>query len=134
MGQNEFAVRWHGLDPGARAFLGMSILLGARGVGALLGPLLTALGGDRGSETRDRIFWDTWAPRQATRYSECRVICASSLCVMLAHFGSAIVWVFFYDAPAIAERRQIPRPGVRRRSRTLHVNDCRGAYSGRAFC
>jgi MFS family permease len=42
MGQNEFAVRWHGMAPERGAFLGMSLLLGARGLGALLGPLLTA--------------------------------------------------------------------------------------------
>src|ERR1700687_3639113 len=42
MVQNEFAVRWHGLDPARGAFLGMSLLLGARGLGALLGPILTA--------------------------------------------------------------------------------------------
>ena len=42
MGQNEFAVRWRGMAPERGAFLGMSLLLGARGVGAMLGPLLTA--------------------------------------------------------------------------------------------
>src|SRR5713226_6922860 len=75
MGQNEFAVRWHGLDPARGAFLGMSILLGARGVGALLGPLLTA----------------------ATGYMLLGVaghLWQASLCVALAHFGSSIVWVF----------------------------------------
>src|SRR6266496_414015 len=39
MGQREFPVRWHGLDPARGAFLGMSLLLGARGLGAMLGPL-----------------------------------------------------------------------------------------------
>src|ERR1017187_3363189 len=42
MGQKEFAVRWHGMAPERGAFLGMSLLLGARGLGALLGPLLAA--------------------------------------------------------------------------------------------
>ena len=42
MGQREFRVRWHGLDPARGAFLGMSLLLGARGLGALLGPLYVA--------------------------------------------------------------------------------------------
>ena len=36
MGQNEFAVRWRGMAPERGAFLGMSLLLGARGLGALL--------------------------------------------------------------------------------------------------
>ena len=35
MGQREFALRWHSLDPARGAFLGMSFLIGSRGLGAL---------------------------------------------------------------------------------------------------
>jgi predicted MFS family arabinose efflux permease len=96
MGQNEFAIRWHGLDRARGAFLGMSIMLGARGIGALLGPLLAA----------------SWAG-QNLRKLELAILCAflstatgytllgvashlwqASLCVMLAHFGGGITWVF----------------------------------------
>ena len=35
MGQKYFPVRWHNLDPQRGAMLGMSMLLGARGLGAL---------------------------------------------------------------------------------------------------
>ena len=40
MGQKYFPVRWHDLDPQRGAMLGMSMLLGARGLGALMGPLI----------------------------------------------------------------------------------------------
>ncbi|HXJ11304.1 MAG TPA: hypothetical protein VNH19_03460, partial [Candidatus Limnocylindrales bacterium] len=36
------AVRGHGLDSAGGAMLGMSILLGGRGLGALVGPLISA--------------------------------------------------------------------------------------------
>ena len=42
MGQRYFPVRWHHLDPQRGAMLGMSLLLGARGLGALMGPLISA--------------------------------------------------------------------------------------------
>ncbi|MFY9561847.1 MAG: MFS transporter [Terriglobales bacterium] len=96
MGQNEFAVRWHGLDPARGAFLGMSILLGARGVGALLGPLLTApWAGHWIRRLEIAIFWGFLAA--AAGYMLVGVsshLWQASLCVMLAHFGSSMVWVF----------------------------------------
>jgi predicted MFS family arabinose efflux permease len=96
MGQNEFAVRWLGLDRARAAFLGMSILLGARGVGALLGPLLTATwAGHWVRRLEIAIFGGFLAA--ATGYILLGVaghLWQASLCVMLAHFGSSIVWVF----------------------------------------
>jgi MFS family permease len=96
MGQNEFAVRWRGLDPARGAFLGMSILLGARGLGALLGPLLTApWAGHWVRRLEIAIFWGYLGA--AAGYMLLGVaghLWQASLCVMLAHFGSSIVWVF----------------------------------------
>lgn len=96
MGQNEFAVRWRGMAPERGAFLGMSLLLGARGVGALLGPLLTA---SWAAHWRHRlevaIFWGYLAA--AAGYALLGVsghLWQACLCVALAHFGSSIVWVF----------------------------------------
>jgi predicted MFS family arabinose efflux permease len=96
MGQNEFAVRWHGLDPARGAFLGMSLLLGARGLGALLGPLLTApWAGHWTHRLETAIFWGYLGT--AAGYALLGVsghLWQACLCVMLAHFGSSIVWVF----------------------------------------
>ena len=96
MGQREFAIRWHGLEPARGAFLGMSLLLGARGLGALLGPLISA------------PWAGHWIPRlekailfgylaSALGYGLLGMtghLWQACLCVMLAHFGGSIVWVF----------------------------------------
>ena len=42
MGAHEFAVHGHGINSAGGAMLGMSILLGGRGLGALAGPLVAA--------------------------------------------------------------------------------------------
>ena len=42
MGAREFAVHGRGINPAGGAMLGMSILLGGRGMGALVGPLIAA--------------------------------------------------------------------------------------------
>jgi MFS family permease len=96
MGQKEFAVRWHGMAPERGAFLGMSLLLGARGLGALLGPLLTApWAGHWKHRLEVAIFWGYLAA--AAGYTLLGVsghLWQACLCVMLAHSGGSIVWVF----------------------------------------
>ncbi len=58
MGQNEFAVRWHGMSPERGAFLGMSLLLGARAFGAFLGPVFATLwAGHWQRRLQVTIFW-----------------------------------------------------------------------------
>jgi MFS family permease len=96
MGQNEFAIRWRGMSPERGAFLGMSLLLGARGLGALLGPLLAApWAGHWKPRLEHAVFWGYLAA--AVGYTCLGVsghLWQACLCVMLAHFGSSIVWVF----------------------------------------
>ena len=96
MGQREFPVHWHGLDPARGAFLGMSLLLGARGVGALLGPLVAAPhAGNRIERLERAILFGYLAT--ATGYVLLGVagqLWQACLCVALAHFGSSILWVF----------------------------------------
>jgi len=96
MGQNEFAVRWLGMAPARGAFLGMSLLLGARGFGALLGPLLTASWAGHWKQRLEiAIFWGYLAA--GTGYMLLGIsghLWQACLCVVLAHFGSSIVWVF----------------------------------------
>jgi len=96
MGQREFAVRWHGLDPARGAFLGMSLLLGARGLGALLGPLLTApWAGHWIRRLEHAIFWGYLSAAAGyVLLGAASHLWEACLCVMLAHFGSSIVWVF----------------------------------------
>ena len=96
MGQNEFAIRWRGMAPERGAFLGMSVLLGARGLGALLGPLLTAAwAGHLKARLELAIFWGYLAAAAGyTLLGLSGHLWQACLCVMLAHFGSSIVWVF----------------------------------------
>jgi predicted MFS family arabinose efflux permease len=54
MGQQYFHVHLLGIDPQRSAVLGMSLLLGARGIGAVVGPLLSARLAGR-SDTRLRL-------------------------------------------------------------------------------
>jgi len=96
MGQNEFAVRWRGMAPERGAFLGMSLLLGARGLGALLGPLLAASwAGHWQRRLEVAIFWGYMGAFAGyTLLGVSGHLWQACLCVMLAHFGSSIVWVF----------------------------------------
>jgi MFS family permease len=96
MGQSYFPVRWHGIDAQRGAMLGMSLLMGSRGLGALLGPLLSAsIAGYRESRLRMGILLGFFA--EAAGYAALSVApnvwlaCAS---VVLAHCGGSVVWVF----------------------------------------
>jgi MFS family permease len=96
MGQNEFAVRWHGMSPERGAFLGMSLLLGARAFGALLGPLLAAPWAGRWQRRLEGAVFCGYLAA-ATGYMLLGVsgrLWQACLCVALAHSGSSIVWVF----------------------------------------
>ena len=96
MGQREFPVHWHGLDPARGAFLGMSLLLGARGLGALLGPLFAAPWAGHWIPRLERaIFWGYLS--SAAGYMLLGIsghLWQACLCVIVAHFGGSIVWVF----------------------------------------
>lgn len=96
MGHRDFAVHWHGLDETRGAFLGMSILLGARGLGALLGPLFSApWAGNEQRRLRLGIllgYLVVAAGYAALAFA--RNVWEASLMVMLAHCGGSTVWVF----------------------------------------
>ncbi len=96
MGKQYFPVRMHGLSPERSAVLGMSVLLGARGLGALLGPLLTAGWGGR-SEPRLRLgillgFVATAAGYTFLGFSKTLLLACA--CAVLSHMGGATVWDF----------------------------------------
>jgi MFS family permease len=96
MGQREFQVRWHGLDPARGAFLGMSLLLGARGAGALLGPLLAAPRAGNRIKSLERFILGGYLAT-AAGYALLGIaghLWQACLFVMVAHFGSSILWVF----------------------------------------
>ena len=96
MGQHEFPVRWHGLDPQRGAMLGMSLLMGSRGVGALLGPLFSApWAGHRDERLRLGILGGYVA--EALGYAalgSAGSLGLACLFVVIAHCGGSTVWVF----------------------------------------
>jgi MFS family permease len=96
MGTRIFAVHWAGLAPERGALLGMSLLVGARGVGAFFGPILGgAWAGERTRRLRGGILIGfliaatgymslSWAPSIGVAFA----------CVVLGNFGLSSNWVF----------------------------------------
>jgi hypothetical protein len=96
LGERTFAVHLRGANGQGGAVLGMSLLIGARGIGALLGPLIGAnWAGQQDPRLRRGIFFGFLA-------AACGVACVSMapnvwtamLCVIAAHFGGSIIWTF----------------------------------------
>jgi MFS family permease len=96
MGNGYFHVRVRGIDPQRTAMLGMSLLLGARGIGAVVGPLFSARwAGQSGRRLQLGIllgyltigigyFGLGWSPN----------IWVACGFIVLAHCGGSTVWVF----------------------------------------
>ena len=96
MGAHEFAVHWHNVDAARGAMLGMSILLGGRGLGALVGPLVSARWAGR-SDRRLQLGILFGYLTVAVGYGALgisRTVWMASACAMLAHMGGSTVWVF----------------------------------------
>ncbi|MEO7651404.1 MAG: MFS transporter [Bryobacteraceae bacterium] len=96
LGQREFPFAWRGIDPQRGAMLGMSVLMGARGMGALIGPLLTVPWA-QSDEVRLRrgilfgflaIFLGYLILGVAPSVW---IACAG---IVLAHGGGSTIWVF----------------------------------------
>jgi len=96
LGAHEFAVHWRNMNAARGAMLGMSILLGGRGLGALVGPLVSARWADR-SDRRLQLGilfgYLTIAVGYGTLGSS-RTVWMAAACAMLAHMGGSTVWVF----------------------------------------
>ena len=96
MGAREFAVRRPGIDPAGGAVLGMSILLGGRALGALVGPVVSARwAGRRDDRLRLGILcgYVTIAAGYGSLGAS-RSVWMAAACAMLAHAGGSTVWVF----------------------------------------
>ncbi len=96
MGAREFAVHGRGIDPAGGAMLGMSILLGGRGLGALVGPLVAAPWAAR-SDSRLRYGILLGYLTISLGYGLLglsRNVWMAAGCAMLAHAGGSTVWVF----------------------------------------
>jgi len=96
MGQRVFPLRWSGLEPRRRAVLGMSLLMGARGLGALFGPLSSARwAGHRESRLRLGILIGFLAVGLGYgMMGASGSLWTACLWVVLGHCGGSTVWVF----------------------------------------
>jgi MFS family permease len=96
MGHEYFRVHLHGIDPQRGAMLGMSLLMGARGIGAIMGPLFTARWAGP-SEHRLRLgilfgYLTIGAGYMGLGFSP--NVLMACLCIGVAHCGGSTVWVF----------------------------------------
>jgi MFS family permease len=96
MGAREFAVHGRGINAAGGAMLGMSILLGGRGLGALVGPLVAARWAGQ-SDHRLRLGILFGYVTIACGYGvlgASRSVWMAAACALLAHAGGSTVWVF----------------------------------------
>ncbi|MFB3829424.1 MAG: MFS transporter [Bryobacteraceae bacterium] len=96
LGERVFPVQGGGLDPRRGAMLGMSLLMGARGVGSLLGPFAAA---GWSGQREDRLRLGILAGFLAAALGYVALGFAGSTwaamaLVIMAHAGSSSVWVF----------------------------------------
>ncbi|HZW92663.1 MAG TPA: MFS transporter [Candidatus Eremiobacteraceae bacterium] len=96
LGAHEFAVHWRNIDPARGAMLGMSILLGGRGLGALVGPLVSARWAGRSNRRLQLgiLFGYLTIALGYGTLGTSRTVWMASACAMLAHAGGSTVWVF----------------------------------------
>lgn len=96
MGVREFAIHGRGINSAGGAMLGISILLGGRGAGALVGPLIAARWAGQ-NDHRLRLGILGGYLTIALGYGLIglsRSVWIAAACAMLAHAGGSTVWVF----------------------------------------
>lgn len=96
MGQRTFPLHWAGIDPQRGAMLGMSLLLGARGLGALAGPLLMAPWAGHSTKKLQLaiLFGYLVCGMGYMVMGQARFVAVACLFVAIAHCGASTVWVF----------------------------------------
>jgi MFS family permease len=96
MGHQYFHVHLRGIDPQRSALLGMSLLLGARGIGAVVGPLFFARWAGH-SDRRLRLGILLGYLTIGVGYFGLGMspnVWLACLCIIVAHCGGSTVWVF----------------------------------------
>jgi MFS family permease len=95
-GERIFPVTAGGIDGRRGAMLGMSLLLSSRGVGALLGPLISGYwtGQDRRRVRVGVLIGFTLAAAGYFTLALAPTLGTAMLTVVLAHSGVSMVWVF----------------------------------------
>ena len=96
LGERVFPVKLGGVDPARGAMLGMSLLMGARGAGSLLGPLVAGWwAGEKAGRLRTGILAGfLLAAAGYVWLGAAPALAVAVLAVILAHAGSSTNWVF----------------------------------------
>jgi MFS family permease len=96
MGAREFAIHRAGINAAGGAMLGMSILIGGRGIGAMVGPIVSARWAGRNDDRlRLGILFGYLAISAGYGVlGASRSVWMAAACAMLAHAGGSTVWVF----------------------------------------
>jgi MFS family permease len=96
MGAREFAIHRSGMNTAGAAMLGMSILLGGRGLGALFGPIVSARwAGKNDNRLRQGILFGYLTICAGyTLLGTSGSVWIAAACAMLAHAGGSTVWTF----------------------------------------
>jgi MFS family permease len=96
LGERVFPLSLRGIDAQRAAMLGMSVLMGARGMGALIGPLLTVpWARQRDARLRNGILWGFLAIFFGyLALSVSPFVWIACLALVLAHSGGSTIWVF----------------------------------------
>jgi MFS family permease len=96
LGEREFPLHLPGVKPEAAGMMGMSLLMGCRGVGALLGPILwSRLSGVSASGLRGGVLLGFFvASIGYLLFSVAGPLPAACAAVVLAHSGGSVIWVF----------------------------------------
>jgi MFS family permease len=95
LGRDRFAVNWLHVEPERAAALGVSLLMGCRGIGALTGPILQGYIAGR-NQTRQRyaiLIGFVLASFGYLLLSHAPNLPTACLAVIIAHLGSTITWV-----------------------------------------
>jgi MFS family permease len=96
LGEQKFPLFLAGTDPKEAGMLGMSILMGCRGLGALIGPIIgTYLAGHSESRLRWGILIGFLCSGAGYMLlGQMRHAVTAGLTLVLAHAGGSIIWVF----------------------------------------
>ncbi|MBI3208407.1 MAG: MFS transporter [Candidatus Solibacter usitatus] len=96
LGERKFPISFQGLDPKAAGMMGMSILMGCRGLGALIGPGIgTFVAGHHPRRLRAGIaIGFLMSGVGYFLIGPANTIVLAGLCLVLAHSGGSIIWVF----------------------------------------
>ena len=95
LGEREFPLRIGGMDPRQAGMMGMSLLMGCRGIGALLGPLVLGrmVGVSPPALRRGILFGFLTGVAGYLALGQAPVLGLACLAVVVAHSGGSTVWV-----------------------------------------